>query len=99
MLLAMRATAGCPPATVATWVMVAGPPWMPRIGTSPKRGIHGGPATVTQVATVAGEHPALARIAGSIAGRRPRAENWAVTAAVLLGLLLPGATGQSLLGE
>jgi predicted AlkP superfamily pyrophosphatase or phosphodiesterase len=72
--------------------------WFAPAGVSfPLRGVHGGAHTRTQVAVVAGGHPAVAAIAGSLASRTPEAPDWAVTLADLLELELPGATGRSLL--
>ncbi len=56
-------------------------------------GMHGGFTTRTQVAVVAGGHPAVASIGRSLAVRRPNAADWGATAADLLGISLPAATG------
>jgi hypothetical protein len=61
------------------------------------RGVHGGSSTRTQVAVVAGGHPAVAAISRSLADRPPDAPDWAVTLADLLEIELAGATGRSLL--
>jgi predicted AlkP superfamily pyrophosphatase or phosphodiesterase len=61
------------------------------------KGMHGGLRTRTQVAIVAGGHPAVNAIAASLESRRPAAEDWAVTLADLLGVTLSSATGRSLL--
>jgi arylsulfatase A-like enzyme len=60
-------------------------------------GTHGGPRTRTQVAVVTGGHPAVARMATSLASRRVTAADWAPTIAALLDLDLPDATGRALL--
>ncbi len=71
--------------------------WFAPAGTSvPLRGVHGGSSTRTQVAVVAGGHPAVAAIARSLAARPPDAHDWAVTLADLLEIELAGATGRSL---
>jgi type I phosphodiesterase/nucleotide pyrophosphatase len=61
------------------------------------KGVHGGLATRTQVAIVAGGHAAVPRLAAGLARRVPEAPDWAVTIAELLDLDLPTATGRSLL--
>jgi hypothetical protein len=53
-------------------------------GEATLKGIHGGPATRTQVAVVAGGHPRVRGVADAIAERPPRAEFWARTAAKTL---------------
>jgi len=63
------------------------------------RGVHGGEGSRAQVAIVAGGHRAVAPIAASLAARRPGAADWAVTAAALFGLRLPGADGRDLGGS
>ncbi|MGI9606308.1 MAG: alkaline phosphatase family protein [Acidimicrobiales bacterium] len=60
------------------------------------RGQHGSPRTTTQVAAVAGGHPAVRAIARSLATRQPHASDWAPTMAALLGIPLPAATGTPL---
>lgn len=61
-------------------------------------GIHGGPGTARTTAIVGGGHPAVARIAASLASRSPGIVDWAPTAAALLGLALPDADGENLAG-
>ena len=71
--------------------------WFAPAGVSvPLRGVHGGSATRTQVAVVAGGHPAVAVIAAALAARPPDAPDWAVTLADLLEIELDGVTGRSL---
>ena len=71
--------------------------WFAPAGTTvPLRGVHGGSSTRTQVAVVAGGHPAVSAIAGSLADRPPDAHDWAVTMADLLEIEVAGATGRSL---
>ena len=71
--------------------------WFAPAGTTvPLRGVHGGSSTRTQVAVVAGGHPAVSAIAGSLADRPPDAHDWAVTLADLLEIEVAGATGRSL---
>jgi hypothetical protein len=73
--------------------------WFAPEGTNlPLKGMHGGLNTRTQVAIVAGGHPAVREIAATLAARRPDAEDWAVTLAELLDVELPAATGRSLIG-
>ena len=72
--------------------------WFAPAGTEAElKGVHGGLATRTQVAVVAGGHPAVPRLASGLARRVPEAPDWAVTIAELLDLDLPTATGRSLL--
>ena len=72
--------------------------WFAPAGTAVSlRGVHGGSSTRTQVAVVAGGHPAVAAISRSLADRPPDAPDWAVTLAELLEIELAGATGRSLL--
>jgi hypothetical protein len=72
--------------------------WFAPAGTEVElKGVHGGLATRTQVAVVAGGHPAVSRLASSLARRVPEAPDWAVTVAELLDVDLPTATGRSLL--
>jgi hypothetical protein len=72
--------------------------WFAPAGTDVElKGVHGGLATRTQVAIVAGGHPAVPRLAAGLARRVPEAPDWAVTIAELLDVDLPTATGQSLL--
>jgi hypothetical protein len=72
--------------------------WFAPTGTDVElEGVHGGLATRTQVAIVAGGHPAVPRLAAGMARRVPETPDWAVTIAELLDLDLPTATGQSLL--
>ena len=72
--------------------------WFAPAGTVlPFKGMHGGLNTRTQVAIVAGGHPAVGGIAAGLARRRPDAEDWAVTLAELLEVELAAATGRSLL--
>jgi predicted AlkP superfamily pyrophosphatase or phosphodiesterase len=54
-------------------------------GEATLKGIHGGPATRTQVAVVAGGHPRVRPVAAAISERPPRAEFWARTVAKTLG--------------
>lgn len=61
-------------------------------------GIHGGPGTARTVAIVGGGHPAVERIAASLASRRPAISDWAPTVAAVLGLDLPDADGVNLAG-
>ncbi len=65
------------------------------MGTEP--GTHGSPRTRTQVAVVAGGHPAAARLAQAAAARTVSATDWAPTIATLLDLDLPHAAGRALL--
>jgi hypothetical protein len=58
-------------------------------------GTHG-PRCRAQVAVVTGGHPAVASLAASLRATRPRAADWPVTAACLLGIKLEHATGRSL---
>ncbi|HVU72557.1 MAG TPA: alkaline phosphatase family protein [Mycobacteriales bacterium] len=60
------------------------------------RGVHGGPATMTQVAVLAGGHPAARTISAAVRQRTPQGVDWAPTIAALLDLDLPTATGQAL---
>jgi predicted AlkP superfamily pyrophosphatase or phosphodiesterase len=68
-------------------------------GECTMQGIHGGPAARTQVAVVAGGHPAVRAVAAALDAGRPRAEDWAPTLAAVLGLTLPAAQGRSLAGS
>ena len=72
------------------------PPFMDQSWREP--GHHGGSTTRTQVAIVAGGHPAAARLRDAAAAKRVvEATAWAPTAAALLGVPLPDATGAALL--
>jgi predicted AlkP superfamily pyrophosphatase or phosphodiesterase len=57
-------------------------------GEATLRGIHGGPATRTQVAVVAGGHPLVREVAASITTRQPGAEDWAHHLAAVTGVRL-----------
>jgi Type I phosphodiesterase / nucleotide pyrophosphatase len=71
--------------------------WFAPAGTKlPLKGLHGGLGTRSQVAVVAGGHPAVEPIAATLHRRTPNAEDWAVTFADLLGVRLPQAMGRSL---
>jgi hypothetical protein len=73
--------------------------WFAPAGTPlPLKGMHGGLNACTQLAIVAGGHPAVSAIVATLAARRPHAEDWAVTLAELLDVELPAATGRSLVG-
>ncbi|TMC25626.1 MAG: hypothetical protein E6J32_13300 [Chloroflexi bacterium] len=62
----------------------------------PVGGFHGAPATARTLAIVGGGHPAVERIARSLARRRPHLADWAPTLAPLLGIDLPQADGMVL---
>ena len=49
------------------------------------KGHHGSPRTATQLAVVAGGHPAVSGLAERISGQSPSAESWAGVIAGLLG--------------
>jgi len=66
----------------------------PRYSTG---GFHGAPITARTVALVGGGHPAVSRIAGAIAGRRPHLADWAPTLAPLLGIDIGRVDGRDLL--
>jgi hypothetical protein len=63
----------------------------------PTGGFHGAPITARTVALVGGGDPAVSRIAGAIAARRPHLADWAPTIAPLLGVDLGRVDGQDLL--
>lgn len=67
--------------------------------TYPAGGFHGAPATARTLAIVGGGHPDVAKIARSLARRRPHLADWAPTLSQLLGIDLPEAEGASLLPE
>ena len=72
-----------------------------RIAAAPRYstgGFHGAPITTRTVALVGGGHPAVRRIAGAIATRRPHLADWAPTIAPLLGVDLGHVDGTDLLG-
>jgi arylsulfatase A-like enzyme len=64
----------------------------------PAGGFHGAPLTARTVALVGGGHPAVARIARTIATRRPHLADWAPTIAALLGIDLGRVDGVNLAG-
>jgi arylsulfatase A-like enzyme len=71
-----------------------------RIAAAPRYstgGFHGAPITARTVALVGGGHPAVARIAGAIAARRPHLADWAPTVAPLIGVDLDRVDGRNLL--
>lgn len=70
--------------------------WPPGFEDPREPGDHGGAHTRSQVAIVAGGHPAVAGLATAIWRRPPGAGDWAPTIASLLDLELAGATGTSL---
>ena len=63
----------------------------------PTGGFHGAPMTARTVALVGGGNPAVSRIAGAIAARRPHLADWVPTLAPLLGVDLRRADGLDLL--
>ena len=72
-----------------------------RIAAAPRypiRGFHGAPITARSVAVVGGGDPAVGRLAGAIAARRPHLADWAPTIAPLLGVVLGRVDGKNLLG-
>ena len=71
-----------------------------RIAAAPRYstgGFHGAPITTRTVALVGGGDPAVKRIAGAIATRRPHLADWAPTIAPLLGVDLGHVDGTDLL--
>ena len=86
------------PATASVLVAGLKPGRIAAAPRYPSGGFHGAPITARTVALVGGGDPAVRKIAGAIAARRPHLADWVPTIAPLLGTDLGRVDGVSLLG-